>query len=796
MEKVNIIGRIGRFSAKHKAVTLIIWLLVITASVLGAKSLQKPMSSTFNVKGLTSITTLDHINSTFGNSGNSGNIVFAAPKGEKLSSANQAKIAQLSDKISKIKGVSSVSNPFTIVSQAENQIATVQNKAVAEARAQVNAKIAAAEQTAEQETKAKADAATGTPIPALEAQAEATAKSEVEAKTATALASATAQAKAEVNAKAQPELDQAKAAQSLLLSSDGRIGYLPVKFDSLSDSSLEQIAAAVKATSSSQLQVETTSALTQTADSKSNPLIGLVLAFIILLVSFGALWAAGTPLVSSIVALIVSMMAISAATHFVSLNSVAPVLAMLIGLAVGIDYSLFIVNRFRQLLLEGMEPLDALTKAVATAGAAVVFAAVTVIITLAGLAVAQVQFLTQMGLSAAAAVFVAMLAAISFTPTILAIRGKKILSSHTRKRLEKGQLKAQGRHAKNWAKGISKHPVIITILSILVLAGLAFPVSKMQLGLPNDGTQPSNMSQRRAYDLMSEGFGAGINGPILVLANFPSTPSSEQVSQLSHQLKGVSDVKSIISTTSKNKQVLLTLIPKSGPSDRRTQSLVSKLRSLPTSPAKLEISGSTAVDIDISQRLANSLPLYLLLIVGFAFLMILIVFRSLLVPLKAVLSFLLSLGVSLGTTVAVYQRGWAGKLFKVDPASPILCFLPIIVIGVLFGLSMDYEIFLLTGIRERIDQGDEAKESVIAGYGLSAKVVVAAALIMLGVFGTGIYTSGATTKPIAFALAVGVLVDAFVVRLILLPALMTLFEKWAWALPKWLSKILPKVNIE
>ncbi|MFC4651786.1 MMPL family transporter [Lactococcus nasutitermitis] len=243
------------------------------------------------------------------------------------------------------------------------------------------------------------------------------------------------------------------------------------------------------------------------------------------------------------------------------------------------------------------------------------------------------------------------------------------------------------------------------------------------------------------------------------------------------------------------------MIPKSGPSALSTQRLVQRLRktSLESSLAgkpKLEVSGQTAVNIDVSKRLANALPLYLLLVVGFAFILLAVVFRSLLVPLKAVLSFLLSLGAALGSTVAVYQWGWLGKLFGVDPASPILCFLPIIVIGVLFGLSMDYEIFLVSGMRERVVLGDEAHTAIHSGFALGAKVVAAAALIMIGVFGSGIFTSASTTKPIAFALAVGVLVDAFVVRMIILPAVMALFGKSAWWFPHWLDKILPKITIE
>lgn len=761
-----MIGKIGAWSAKHKWMVLIGWIVILLASGFSAKKLEKPMNSTFNINGLQSISTLNTIDKTFGNSSNGGNIVFAAPKNQKLSDEDKANIAKLSSDLTAIKGVKSVVNPLNIADSANRQIAAAEEKA---------------------ETQAKLEVAQKTQrLPAVEIAA-------LQEK-------AVNQAKTEVDEKTANSLQEANFAASQMLSKNDRIGYLSVKFDGTATTNEQnQISKIVKNYHSSNLQIELSSGLVVNNSSSSNPLLGLIIAFVILVVTFGALWAAGFPLISSIIALGISMMIINLATHFTTVNSIAPVLAMLIGLAVGIDYSLFIVNRHRQFLMAGNDVQTAIGKASKTAGTSVVFAAFTVIIALVGLAVAHVQFLTQMGISAAVAVFIAMLVAITLTPALLAFRGIKILNKKTRKALQIGKLKVQGKRASAWANFVANHAILTIIISVLLMVILAIPVAKIHLGLPNDGTNPSNLTQRKAYDLMADGFGAGINGPIVILANYQNAPTSAEITALTNKIKSVSDVSEVMNSGVKGNSALISIIPKSGPSDVKTQTLVSNLRTKKyklSNLTKVDVSGQTAVNIDIAQHLANALPLYLLLVVGFAFLLLMIVFRSLLVPLKAVISFLLSLGVALGSTVAVYQWGWLGNLFGVNPAAPILCFLPIIVIGVLFGLSMDYEIFLMSGIREHYVAGEEAKSAVKSGFALSAKVVVSAALIMIGVFGNGIFTSGSTTKPIAFALAIGVLVDAFIIRLTLLPAILTVLGKTTWKLPKVLDKILPHIDIE
>ena len=586
-------------------------------------------------------------------------------------------------------------------------------------------------------------------------------------------------------------------AQVKTLSPEGRIGYVPVTLTSedASDATKDGIATAMSHAREAGLQVEASSELAPEPASSSSQGIGIVIALVILLVTFGSLVASGLPLLVAIVGLAISLTVIHAATAFVAVNSVAPTLAILLGLAVGIDYSLFLVNRHRQQLLAGAEVRASIARAMGTAGSAVFFAALTVIIALAGLAVVRIGFLTQMGLGAAFAVLVALLVALTLTPALLGFAGTRVLGRRARRRLasgaehegsgmgpESGRRPNQG-GARRWAELVMAHRVVAVVASVVLLGLLAVPVLGMRLGLPNDGTDPSSTTDRKAYDLLADGFGAGMNGPLLVLA-----PASD-VAEVTQRITATDDVARVLVSGVKDGRALLTVIPKSGPSDQATATLVGSLREMPGS--SVLVTGETAVDIDISNRLLDALPLYLALVAGFAFVLLLVIFGSILIPLKATLSFLLSLGAALGCTVAVYQWGWLGNVFGVDPAAPLLSFLPTIIIGVLFGLSMDYEMFLVSGMREEHVHGAEDGEAVVTGFASGAKVVVAAALIMVGVFGGGVVTGSSLTKPIAFALALGVLVDAFVVRLLLVPAVLSLFGRAAWWLPNWLGRIAP-----
>jgi putative drug exporter of the RND superfamily len=552
----------------------------------------------------------------------------------------------------------------------------------------------------------------------------------------------------------------------------GRIGYFTVA---------SAPGSAVDAARTAGLQVEESSELAPPASGGSTPAIGLIIALVVLLITFGSLSAAGMPLLTAVLGLGISLEALHALTRLAPVNSVAPTLAILLGLAVGIDYALFLIERHRRQLRENPDlgVRESIALATGTAGTAVFFAALTVIIALAGLAVVGVGFLTQMGLAAAGAVLVAMLISLTLTPALLGLAGRRVTG---RRILPPFTL------APRWAGLVTRHRGIAVVVSVLLLGALAAPVLSMRLGLPNDGSDPASASDRKAYDLVAEGFGPGANGPLLVLAQFDGAAQPPAVVS---RISGMTDVSRVLPSGVRGNAALFTVVPSSGPSSAATATLVGDLRKVSVPGATLLVTGQTAVAIDISDHLLDALPLYLALVAGFAFVLLLVVFRSVLIPLKAVLSFLLSLGAALGCTVAVFQFGWFGVA---DPAGPLLSFLPTIVIGVLFGLSMDYEMFLVSGMHEEHRRGVAAP--VVPGFARGAKVVVAAGLIMIGVFGGGVAGGDPVVRPIAFALAVGVLVDAFVVRLVLVPAVISLFGRAAWWLPRPLARVVPAVDVE
>jgi RND superfamily putative drug exporter len=545
------------------------------------------------------------------------------------------------------------------------------------------------------------------------------------------------------------------------LSPGGRIGYFTV-------GAAPQ--AAIDQAKRQGLQVEESSELAVAPAGGSSPAIGLLIGFVVLLITFGSLSAAGLPLLIAALGLGVSLEALHALTAVAPVNSVAPTLAILLGLAVGIDYALFLIDRHRRQLRadHDLGVRESIARATGTAGTAVFFAALTVIIALAGLAVARVGFLTQMGLAAAGAVFVAMLMALTLTPALLSFIGRRAVGRNFMPTLKP---------ATRWAGLVIRHRVVAIVLSVLALGVLAVPVFSMRLGLPNDGSDPASATDRKAYDLVADGFGAGANGPLLVLTGDPDPA----------RIAAMPDVAEVRPGGVRGGQALFTVVPKSGPESAATATLVARLRN----DKSLLVTGQTAVAIDISAHLRQALPLYLALVAGFAFLLLMVVFRSLLIPLKAVLSFLLSLGAALGCTVVMFQWGWLGLA---DPPGPLLSFLPTIVIGVLFGLSMDYEMFLVSGMHEEHRRGSPAP--VADGFARGAKVVTAAGLIMIGVFGGGVAGGDPVVRPIAFALAAGVLVDAFVVRLVLVPAVISLFGRAAWWLPRGLARVIPSMDVE
>ncbi|MDQ0379913.1 MMPL family transporter [Amycolatopsis thermophila] len=527
--------------------------------------------------------------------------------------------------------------------------------------------------------------------------------------------------------------------------------------------------------------------------------VGVIVAAIVLAITFGSVVAAGLPLLTALIGVGVGMAGVMTVSGFVELNSNTPILALMLGLAVGIDYALFIVSRYRHELAEGHEPEQAAARSVGTAGSAVVFAGLTVIIALVGLTVVGIPILGQMGIAAAVTVAVAVLIALTLLPALLGFAGRKVVGKRTRP-------KHTGKPAmgERWARHVGRHRVPVLVTAVAGLAVVAIPALNMQLGLPTDATAAPESTQRKAYDMISAGFGEGMNGPLIVVidssqARDPRLAATEATDSISR----LPDVAAVTKAqfNVEGDTALVTVIPKSGPSSEQTERLVASIRDQSdrlsgATGAKLSVTGQTALQIDVSEKLAGAMLPYLGLIVGLAFLLLMLVFRSIVVPLKATLGFLGSVVATFGAVVAVFQWGWLNDLLGVKSTGPIMSMLPILLIGVLFGLAMDYQVFLVTRMREDYVHGADARDAVVSGFRHGARVVVAAALIMISVFAGFVAAELSLIQSIGFALAFGVAVDAFVVRMTIVPAVMTLLGKHAWWLPKWLQRVLPNVDVE
>ncbi|EMF50862.1 MMPL family transporter [Streptomyces bottropensis] len=627
------------------------------------------------------------------------------------------------------------------------------------------------------------------------------------------------------------------------VSQDGTVAYASVTYKvpamELKDSSKEALETTAHKAQAAGLTVEMGGDALQAEPETAvtGEIIGLALAAVVLVVTLGSLVAAGLPLLTAIIGVGIGVSTITALASALDLGDTTSTLALMLGLAVGIDYALFIVSRYRSELAEGREREEAVGRAVGTAGSAVVFAGLTVVIALAGLAVVNVPMLTKMGLAAAGTVVVAVLIALTMVPALLGYAGRKVRPAG-----EKGGLLGRGRAKKptegsaegsaevsaakageetgeapgaapvaakpslgtRWASFVVRRPVAVLLLGVVGLGVIALPAGRLELGLPDDGSQSTSTTQRRAYDLLSEGFGPGFNGPLMVVVDAKGSASPQRAATaVTDEIKGLDDVVTVTPATfnKAGDTAMITVIPKSKPSSTQTEDLVHSIRDAGAgvtadTDAKVLVTGATAMNIDFSQKLTDALIPYLALVVGLAFLLLIVIFRSILVPLKAALGFLLSVLAALGAVVAVFQWGWLAGLLGVEETGPIMSMMPIFMVGVVFGLAMDYEVFLVTRMREAYVHGENAHQAVVTGFRYSARVVAAAAAIMMAVFAGFIGSGESMIKMIGFGLAIAVFFDAFVVRMAIVPAVLALLGDKAWWLPKWLDRALPNVDVE
>jgi RND superfamily putative drug exporter len=534
---------------------------------------------------------------------------------------------------------------------------------------------------------------------------------------------------------------------------------------------------------------------------------GVLVALVVLAVTFGSLLAAGMPIVTAVLGVGIAMSGVLTAAAFADINTSTPTLALMIGLAVGIDYALFIVSRHRGQLAEGMAVAESVARAVATAGSAVIFAGTTVVIALCGLVVARIPFLAVMGYAAAGAVTVAVLVALTAVPAMLGLAGER-LRPRPGSRAARNAVVAPGdTHTlgAKWVALVTKAPAVTVVLVAGLLVAMALPAKDLALGLPDNGSAEPGSSERVTYDLVSRDYGPGFNTPLLVTADIIRTRHPLAVmAGLGKDLAALHGVKAVaLSTPNPSADLgIVQVIPDKAQTDPATAALVREIRADRGTLEKrygisdLMVTGQTAVTIDVSARLSGALLPFALVVVGLSLVLMTVVFRSVAVPVKATLGYLLSVGAAFGAVAAVFEWGWLADLVGVTKVGPVMSFLPIILMGVLFGLAMDYEVFLVSRMREEYVHTGDARRAISAGFTAGARVVTAAAVIMISVFAAFVPHADAAVKPMAFGLAVGVFVDAFCVRMTLVPAVLALLGDRAWRLPRAWERRLPSLDVE
>ncbi|WP_198957068.1 MMPL family transporter [Streptomyces sp. CB01249] len=617
---------------------------------------------------------------------------------------------------------------------------------------------------------------------------------------------------------AQNPLPSSSSATSTALSKDGKTAYITVRFDvnptSLDDSYLDQVDTAVQPLRSAGVQVEYGGPLGELARPETKDFtseaIGFAVAVVVLLIGFGSVLAAGLPLVTALIAVIVGVSCLGLLAALTTFASVSPTLATMIGLGVGIDYALFLITRHRQLVMDGDDPVRAAGRAVATSGRAVLVSGCTVVVALAGLYVSRVTFIGKLGAAAAVTVVTAVLGALTLVPALLGLVGRRIDRFRVRPPVAEGGAGAGVAQQGGWhryARRVERRPWWFLVAGAVVVGVLAIPLFSIRLGHIDDGADPTSFTDRRAFDLVSSAFGPGANGPLTLVVDQRSVPDADRSALASNLKKALTDVPgaasvSALQPTSDDALLVGTAVSKDAPQDAGTTDLFKRLKddALPEgvkgTAASGYVTGTTAAQEDFLAIIAARLPGIIAVVVGLAFLIILIVFRGVLVALKAAVLNLLSIAASYGVVVAVFQWGWGGPSLGVSGTVPIESYVPMMMFAIVFGLSMDYEVFLISRVHEAWLRTRDSRDAVAHGLEITARVITCAALIMVSVFAAFILSDDIVVKMLGLGLAVSVLIDATVVRLLLVPAVMTLLGRAAWWSPRWLDRVLPHIDTE
>jgi putative drug exporter of the RND superfamily len=824
-----LLHRLGRWCARRPWPVVGAWLALIVLTVGGILAFAKPLANEFSIPGSRFETVLETLKAEIPEAaGTTGTAVFRSDDG--FTAEQQAAVAAAVQVWGEIDDVLAV-DPFETQAQIDGSAERLDA-----GRTELDAGRAQLEQ-AEQETaggrfdleggQAQLDAALAAGLITPEQAAEQQTRideglAEIEAGEAE-LAEGRAELEAGEAALVAGErmaalsdglrlVNESNTVAMTQISVQGAGGNIPPE----TMDAIQQVAEGL-----TEQGVPTTLSAELTADISSifgpGEIVGLVVAAIVLIVMLGSLLAAGLPLLMALVGVGVGLAGAMALSSVFEMQSITPALALMLGLAVGIDYSLFLINRHRQQLLHGMSVRESIALSVGTSGNAVTFAGLTVIIALAALTISGIPFLGVMGLVAAATVAIAVLVALTLTPAMLSLMGMRVLPRRARAALAQGDLhdtEEQDRREEDthrgWAAFVQRRPWLMIAAVIAVVVGLGYPTGQIRLGLPDGGSEPADSAAYQTFDTVRTEFGAGASGPLIVVAELDEaiaagdeTALLTKQADIGEEFIDVFGVEHVVAIGANDRQDVLAfqIQPATGPADPATERLVERLTTI--SPrigadhgADIGLTGMTVANIDISEQLAQALPIYLLVVVGLSLILLLLVFRSVVIPLLATGGFLLSIVAAFGAIVAVYQLGHLSWLFGVNEPGPIISFLPTLLIGILFGLAMDYQVFLVSAMREEHVHGKDARTAVVTGFNHSARVVTAAAIIMISVFGGFVFAHLSMVRPIGLGLAIGILVDAFLVRMTLIPAAMSLLGERAWWIPRWLDRILPDVDVE
>lgn len=816
----ELLYQIGRFCAHHARKVIAVWGAVLALAAAAFLLFGGALTSTFDIPGTPTAQVTDKLKASIPDaSGGTGILVIETEDGGKFTDEQREAIADRIERSRDVAGVNDVVDPFAIESERSEQ-----REQLADGRTKIDQgreQLAAAEKELDEgqatldEARAQAEAAGAIDQAAPELDGE---QAKIDAGRQE-LDDQRAELESQETTLERGEKLMDLARELRMVSEDGSTAIVTVVFDEpimeVPTEAKDGVVAPFHDGPIAGVNVYESVEMLEAAPNLFGPseAVGLGVAAIVLVVMLGTLIGAGLPILNALVGVGIGSLITMSLSGVVQMASITPILGIMLGLAVGIDYSLFIVNRHRRQLKEGYAVDESIALANGTSGNAVVFAGTTVLIALLALNITGIPFLGLMGSTAALCIAVAVAVAVTFTPAMLRLVGERILSRKERAAVTTVHPDAVDESSSDAGSTVvsrdevtpmsTPRALIGAVFGIAVLVVMALPMADMRLNFPDGSAEPRDSTQHVAYTTVEDKFGEGRNASLLVVADLPEGLDDDEVEQRQLDIaERVYDIPGItavapIGKSDDNRVLAFQATPDSGPTAEPTQELVHTIRDLDIDGVdEIGVAGTASGNVDISEKLADALPPFLAVVVGLSLIVLILVFRSLFVPLIASLGFVLSYAATLGGTVFIYQWGNLAQVFGVESPGPILNFLPTIVVGILFGLAMDYMLFIATGMREQYAHGMPARLAVVAGLRAGRGVVIAAALIMISVFGGFIFAETLMIRPIGFALALGVLVDAFIVRLVIIPALMHLVGDGAWWLPKWLDRILPDVDVE